>query len=198
VKVDERALKTLSSIDVIGKLSEISMRGARYGFPGWVTEQTQKNGNTKHVYLDRQDACRPASEYLARANGPVELVGRQLALIVMAVYGDQDAVAQSNRSWHTVTCEGPWAHEVPALIDELVAHKLPDSMLAMLKPVLGRPPRLRGRDTTSTSGESPCPAERHGITVDGPVIDHGASLPCSGGRSHPSKPSRPAAGVSSR
>jgi hypothetical protein len=136
VKVDERALKVLSSIDVTGKLSEIAMRGARYGFPGWVTEQTQKNGNTKHVYLDRQDACQRASEYLARAAGPAELVGRQLALIVMAVYADQGAVAQSNRSWHTVTCEGPWAYEVPALIDELVTDKLPDSTLAMLKPVL--------------------------------------------------------------
>src|SRR5207245_10915948 len=62
VKVDERALKVLSSIDVTGKLSEIAMRVARYGFPGWVTEQTQKNGNTKHVYLDRQDACQRASE----------------------------------------------------------------------------------------------------------------------------------------
>ncbi len=136
VKVDERALKILSSIDVTGKLSEIAMRGARYGFPGWVTEQTQKNGNTKHVYLDRHDACQRAGEYLARASGPAELVGRQLALIVMAVYADQDAVAQSNRSWHTVTCEGPWAQEVPALIDELVADKLLESTLALLRPVL--------------------------------------------------------------
>jgi hypothetical protein len=63
-------------------------------------------------------------------------VGRQLALIAMAVYADQDAVAQSNRCWHTVSCDGPWAVEVPELLDELVSEKLPASILTLLGPVL--------------------------------------------------------------
>jgi ParB/RepB/Spo0J family partition protein len=138
IAVDERVLKILASVDVTGKLAEIAMRGARYGFPGWVSESTASaSGKTKLIYIERrEEAERRASEYLLGARTPGEIAGRQIALIAIAVYADQHAVAQSNRSWHHVEYEGPWAEDVAELLDEIVAEKLSSGPLTMLKPVL--------------------------------------------------------------
>lgn len=127
VRVDEAVLKVLASVDVVGKLSDIAMRGARYGLPGWVTEFTQRNGKTKYVYLERAEAEQRAGEYLVGAAKAGEIAGRQLALLVMAVYADQDAVAASNRSWQHVNVSGPWAAEFDTLLDGIVRETLPDS-----------------------------------------------------------------------
>jgi ParB/RepB/Spo0J family partition protein len=137
VKVDERTLKILASVNVTGELGDLAMRGARYCLPGWVQESTQRNGKTKYVYIDqRAEAERKASEYLQGATKAGEIAGRQIALIAMAIYADQQAVAASNRSYHHVTCSGPWGIEVNGLLDELVVEKLPDALLAVLAPVL--------------------------------------------------------------
>jgi ParB/RepB/Spo0J family partition protein len=137
VKVDERTLKILASVNVTGELGDLAMRGARYCLPGWVKETTQRNGKTKCVYIDqRAEAERKASEYLAGATKAGEIAGRQIALIALAVYADQQALAASNRSWHHVTCSGPWGIEVDGLLDELVVEKLPEALVAVLAPVL--------------------------------------------------------------
>jgi ParB/RepB/Spo0J family partition protein len=137
VKVDERALKILSSVNVTGELADVAMRGARYGLPGWVEETTQRNGKTKYVYIDqRSEAERKAAEYLAGARTAGEIAGRQIALIAMAVYTDQQAIAASNRSWHHVALKGPWAHEVDGLLDELVTEKLPEPTVALMAGML--------------------------------------------------------------
>jgi hypothetical protein len=135
VKVDERAIKLISSIDVTGQLSELAMRGARYGFPGWVGEATGKGGTVKYEYVDdRAELGRLAAAFLSGARATSELVGRQVALLAMAVYADQDAIATSRRCWHHVTPRGPWAGEFDELLDEIVVEKLPESMLAVLQP----------------------------------------------------------------
>ena len=137
VKVDERTLKILASVNVTGELGDLAMRGARYCLPGWVRESTQRNGKTKYVYIDqRAEAERKASEYLAGATKAGDIAGRQIALIAMAVYADQQAVAASNRSYHHVTWLGPWGIEVNGLLDELVVEKLPEALVAVLAPVL--------------------------------------------------------------
>jgi ParB/RepB/Spo0J family partition protein len=136
VRVDEQVLKLLASVEIVGELADIAMRGPRYGFPGWVTETTQKNGKTKHSYLEKSEAEQRASDYLRGASKPGEIAGRQLALLVMATYADQTAVAVSNRSWHQITPSGPWAAEVDELLDQLVADKLPERTLTTLAPVL--------------------------------------------------------------
>ena len=53
----------------------------------------------------------------------------------MAIYAEESAVAQSARALHTVTVQTglPWANEVPELIDELAAEKLP---AALIDPIL--------------------------------------------------------------
>ena len=135
VKVDERTVKILTAINVAADLDRIAMRGARYGFPGWVTIEETKRG-TKRRYLEhRHDAEAKAVEYLAGANTAGELAGRTIALVMMAVYAQEDAVANSNRAFHTVTPERvlPWAADVAELIDDLAGEKLP---AALMDPVL--------------------------------------------------------------
>jgi len=135
-RVDETVLKILASVEIVGELADIAMRGARYSLPGWVTETQQKNGKTKYTYLERAEAEQRASDYLGRATKTGEIAGRQLALLAMATYADQDAVAMSNRSWHRVKASGPWAGGLDVLLDTLVREKLPDGALALLAPIL--------------------------------------------------------------
>ena len=136
VRIDESVLKLLASVEIVGELADVAMRGARYGFPGWVTETTQKNGKTKYGYLEKPQAEQHANDYLRGATKPGEIAGRQLALLVMATYADQNAVAVSSRSWHHIKASGPWAAEADELLDKLVADNLPDGALPLLAPVL--------------------------------------------------------------
>ena len=137
VKLDQRTLKLLSIANVPGELGGLALRGARYGFPGWVEETEQPNGKTKRVYVDsRPEAERRAAEYLAGARNAAEIAGRQLALLAMAVYADEDAVAMSSRSYHYLTPRGPWAHEFGELLDELARDQLPERILTVLEPTL--------------------------------------------------------------
>jgi ParB/RepB/Spo0J family partition protein len=135
VKVDERTVKILTAINVAAELDRIAMRGARYGFPGWVTIEKTKRA-TKRRYLEqRHDAQAKAIDYLQGAKTAGEFAGRTIALLMMAVYAKENAVAASNRAFHTVTVQSalPWAEEVAELIDELAAEKLP---AALIDPVL--------------------------------------------------------------
>ena len=138
VRVDESVLKLLASVEIVSQLADVAMRGARYGFPGWVTETTQKNGKTKYGYLEKPQAEQHASDYLRGATKPGEIAGRQLALLAMATYADQNAVAASSRSWHHIKASGPWAIDADELLDKLVADNLPDAARALLAPVLER------------------------------------------------------------
>ena len=138
VRVDEAVLKILASVEIVGELGDIAMRGARYGLPGWVSESPQKNGRTKYGYLERAEAEQRASEYLGRAEKTGEIAGRQIALLAMAAYADQNAVAASNRSWHHIKARGPWAGDLDGLLDALLPEKLPKRTLALLKPVLAK------------------------------------------------------------
>ena len=65
----------LASVEIVGELADVAMRGARYGFPGWVTETTQKNGRTKYSYLEKSEAGQRASNYLRGASKPGEIAG---------------------------------------------------------------------------------------------------------------------------
>ena len=136
VRVDESVLKLLASVEIVGELADVAMRGARYGFPGWVSETTQRNGKTKYGYLEKPEAERRANGYLRGATKPGEIAGRQLALLAMATYADQNAIAASSRSWHQVKASGPWAVEADELLDNLATDNLPDGTLALLAPVL--------------------------------------------------------------
>jgi ParB/RepB/Spo0J family partition protein len=135
VKLDDRTVKILTAINVADELDRIAMRGARYGFPGWVTVEETKRGTKRRYIEQRSDAQAKAIEYLEGAKTAGEVAGRTLALLLMAVYAQEGAVAQSSRAFHTVSVQSalPWASEVSELIDELAGEKLP---AALMDPVL--------------------------------------------------------------
>ena len=138
VKLDERAIKILTAVDLHGELDGIAMRGARYGFPDWVTLETTKSGKTKRAYLERPAALAKARDYLEGAQRPGEIAGRCVALIAMAVLADEECVARSNRSGHDLyryrtshysDIGSPsgleWARSVVGLVEEICLEQLP-------------------------------------------------------------------------
>ena len=86
-----------------------------------------KNGTTKAVYLDRSGAEAKAREFLRSAKTAAEIAGRQVVLLAMARYTDEQAVAQSQRSFYTLSpgSQLPFSDEVIETLDELCAEKLP-------------------------------------------------------------------------
>jgi len=131
IKVDERVLKILATVNLHGDLQRIAARGARYGFPGWSETIERKNGKTKTEYAGPGEAHEKAREYLVGAKTAADIAGRWLALIVMARYADESAVANSQRSFfelHVGEHGLPWGGEVIDLIDDLAAERLPDHL----------------------------------------------------------------------
>lgn len=144
VDVDERAIKIISAFDIHGRLADLAMRGARYCLPGWATVTTTRTGREKVTYPEIDEACDRARDFLAGAEKPGELLGRQLALLILARLADQRAVARSNRwlddagvlgylgtyqTWGVETGL-PWAEEVNDLLMELALERLPDHLMA--------------------------------------------------------------------
>jgi ParB/RepB/Spo0J family partition protein len=133
VKVDERVVKILATLSLGGELDQLALRGARYGFPGWVEHAQTKGGKPKTVYIERRaDAGAKAREYLSVAKTGQEAAGRLLALVAMARYADEGAVAQSSQSYYhlPVPTGLPWSGEIVDLIDQLASERLPDHLTA--------------------------------------------------------------------
>ena len=133
VKVDERVMKILTAAPLAGDLAKIAARGARLGFPGWTTQTTRKNGSVKVEYLQGSEAQAKAREYLAGAKTAADIAGRSLALLAMARWADEDAVAQSQHSFYELRFSGyasgahgvPWRDEAGDLLDEILIERLP-------------------------------------------------------------------------
>jgi ParB/RepB/Spo0J family partition protein len=138
VKVDERVVRLLASVDLGGSLRGIAARGARLCAPGWVTQTEQKNGGTKTSYLEPHECTEKACEFLAGAKGTGEIAGRAITLIALAAYADEDAVAQSNRSYYEVSFRGPWADQARQDLAELIGERFKPGELAVLDERLGR------------------------------------------------------------
>lgn len=133
VKVDERVVKVLTAAPLAGDLSKIAARGARLGFLGWTTQTSRKNGSVKIEYAQPSEAEAKAREYLTGAKTAAEIAGRSLALLAMARWADEDAVAQSHRSFYALRFSGnaygdhgvPWRDEAGDLLDEILIERLP-------------------------------------------------------------------------
>lgn len=131
IKVDDRVVRVLACVDLHGELGKIAMRGGRYGFPGWTEEVELKGGRRKVEYLGVADATEAARSYLAGAKTAAEVAGRAIALIAMARYADERAVAKSQASFYSIAVYGsglPWSSEVIDLIDEICADRLPEHL----------------------------------------------------------------------
>ncbi len=130
IRPDARALQILAAVGVGPRLDDIAFRGARYCLPGWIKE-TGSGAKARRSYLpDRRAAGDSAREFLASGTTPSQITGRVLSLVVMAVYADQRAVAESYRSHYEVTPKGmPWADETHDLIDALALNALGASVV---------------------------------------------------------------------
>ena len=132
VKVDPRVIKILAAVDFGGDLDKIATRGARYGIPGFEHSEQLKSGKTKRAYLQAGPAAQQARTFLANAGkAPGDLAGRMIALAAMARYANEDAVAQSSRSFSELDGGGelPWSLDFLELLDELAAERLPAHLL---------------------------------------------------------------------
>lgn len=72
-----------------------------------------------------------AREYLDGAKTLAEIAGRSLALIAMARFADEAAVANSHRSFYElhVAANGlPWGSDVLELIDAVASERLPEHL----------------------------------------------------------------------
>jgi len=95
------------------------------------SESKRKNGTTKAVYLDRSGPEAKARELLAGARSAAEIACRQVVLLAMARYADEEAIAQSQRSFHTLSPgrQLPFSGEVIDQLDAITAEKLPTHVL---------------------------------------------------------------------
>jgi hypothetical protein len=132
VKVDERVLRILASADIGGTLKGLAARGARYGFSGWPQPTTTKTGKAKVTYLDPAEAERRAHEFLEGAEGAGGIAGRPLCLLAMASFADEDAIANSQRSFHHLAFRGPWAEQAEQDLEQLVRERIPEGRLPAL------------------------------------------------------------------
>jgi hypothetical protein len=134
VRVDERVVKLVACVNVQGELDKIALRGARYGFPGWTEEVEQKNGRRKLVYRDLGECRKAARSFLEGAKTAAEVAGRLVALIAMARYAREEAVARSSRAFYGIEVRDyhsyglPWSREVVDIIDAICAERLPEHL----------------------------------------------------------------------
>lgn len=135
LKVDVDVLKILTAVDVAGDIDGVAARGARYAFPGWATEVTQRNGKVKVEYLDKSAAGAKARAFVAGGESIAEIAGRLFCLIAAARYADERAVARSNRSmsWLKVRTGLPYSNQVIDLIDDICAQRLPEHLTAEVR-----------------------------------------------------------------
>jgi ParB/RepB/Spo0J family partition protein len=151
VRVDERVVKLVACVDVQGELDKIAMRGARYGFPGWTEEVEQKNGRRKVIYRDQGECREAARSFLDGAKTAAEVAGRLVALIAMARYAREDAVAQSNRAHYAIEVRDyyghgvPWSREVVDIVDAICAERLPDHLTKEVRQARAKARREQAR-----------------------------------------------------
>ncbi len=136
IKVDERVLRILASVDLGGSLGKIASRGARLALPTWTDQVEQKNGKTKTVYLDARDAERRAMTFLQDAKSGGDMAGRAITLIALAVLADEDAVPQGKRSFYTLRFDGPWAAQAARELNAIVRERIKEGQCAALDELL--------------------------------------------------------------
>jgi ParB/RepB/Spo0J family partition protein len=138
IKVDERVLRILASVDVGGSLRGLATRGARLTLAGWVTQTTKGNGNTKTAYLDDREATTKAHEFLAGAHSAGDIAGRTLTLIALAELADEDAIAASRRSFYTVSFRGAWGAQAKRDLYAIVRERIHEGQLPALDAILAQ------------------------------------------------------------
>jgi len=136
LKVDERVLRILASVDLAGSIRGIAGRGARLSLPGWVTQSTKRNGATKIDYLEDREATAKAHEFLAGAQNAGEIAGRTVTLLALAALADEEAIASSRRSFYTLSFNGAWAAQAKHDLYAIIRERIPEGQLPALDATL--------------------------------------------------------------
>jgi ParB/RepB/Spo0J family partition protein len=137
LKVDQRVLRILASVDLGSTLTNIAARGARLALPGWVTQNQQANGKTKTGYLEDHQAAQKAATFLEGAQSASDIAGRAFTLIALASLVDQAAVAFSRRSYYELSFAGPWAVQAERDLNAIVRERITEGQLPELDVILG-------------------------------------------------------------
>lgn len=151
VRVDDRVLRILTAAPLDAKLGKIAERGARLGFPGWLTRAEGSNGTTKVTVLDGAAAEAKAREYLDGARSAPDVAGRALALLAMARWADESPLAQSRRSYFELSFGAswagrtgvPWSAAAGELLDELLLERLPHDVAEPIRAAVDERERQR-------------------------------------------------------
>jgi ParB/RepB/Spo0J family partition protein len=138
VKLDARVIRILTAVDLHGELDGIAMRGARYGFP---TGSRSRRPRARRPSASTSNGRRPLPRHATIstvASGRARSRDACLALIAMAVLGDEECVPRSNRSGHDLyryrtnpyyDIGSPsglqWARSVVGLVEEICLEQLP-------------------------------------------------------------------------
>ncbi|HEV3072134.1 MAG TPA: ParB/RepB/Spo0J family partition protein [Solirubrobacteraceae bacterium] len=139
IKVDERVLRILASVDLARSLREIASRGARLSLPGWVTQTEQRNEKMKTTYMETYEAEARAAGFLAGAESAGDIAGRTLTLVALAsLANEDDAVPQSRRSYHRLAFRGPWAVQAERDLNAIVRERIKEGQLPALDAILGK------------------------------------------------------------
>ncbi len=138
IKVEERVLRILASVDVGGSLRGIAARGARLALPGWVTQTQQRNGKTKTVYLEPGEAETRAVGFLRGAESAGDIAGRTLTLIALASLAEEDAIAHTRQSQYTLDFRGPWAAQAMRDLHAIVRERITEGQLPALDDILAK------------------------------------------------------------
>jgi ParB/RepB/Spo0J family partition protein len=136
IKVDERVLRILTSVNLSGELRGIAARGARLALPGWISQSSQGDGDTKTVYLEAQEAHERASRYLADAQAAGDIAGRALTLIALASLADEEVIATQRRSYYTLHFNGPLAAAAERDLNAIVRERIKEGQLPALDDIL--------------------------------------------------------------
>lgn len=134
LRVEERVLRILASVRLAGDLRSIASRGARLSFPGWIEQSTK--GRRGSVYLEDTPAEQKAAGFLGAAESAGEIAGRALTLIALASLVDQHAVAQSRRSFYSLSFYGPFARQAKRDLNAIVRERIKAGQLPKLDTIL--------------------------------------------------------------
>jgi ParB/RepB/Spo0J family partition protein len=151
LKVDEQVLRILAAVDLGGDLRGIAARGARLALPGWVTQTQQRDGKTKTIYMDPNEAEARASVFLQDAQSAGDIAGRSIALIALASLADEDAIARTRRSMYQLSFSGPWARQAERDLHAIVRDRITEGQLPALDAILTK--RLAAAEKAAREGE---------------------------------------------
>jgi ParB/RepB/Spo0J family partition protein len=136
IKVDERVLRILASVNLGGELWGIASRGARLALPGWISQTAQGNESAKTVYMDARESEERATRYLADAQSAGDIAGRALTLVALASLVDEEAVTMQDRSHYTLHFGGPLAAAAERDLNAIVRERIKEGQLPALDDIL--------------------------------------------------------------